>query len=128
MIIIDTSVWVSLFVLSDSNHDKAKNLFLSIRHNEVLVFDYIYAESLNVLRSKFNEDNCNIFINFINELEDSIRFSDPAITRLATEYFFEFKKLSFTDCLILASAKLNDYEIATFDTDLQKAATLCELH
>jgi predicted nucleic acid-binding protein len=124
MIIVDTSVWVSLFVRSDSNHDKAKKIFLSIRHNEVVVFDYIYAESLNVLRSKFDEENCNIFITFVNELDDSIRFSDPAITRLATEYFFQFKKLSFTDCLILASAKVNDYEIATFDTELMKAAKI----
>ena len=124
MIIVDTSVWVSLFVSNDSNHDKAKEIFLSIRHNEVLVFDYVYAESLNVLRAKFNEDNCNIFINFISELENSIRFSDPAIARLATEYFFQFKKLSFTDCLILASAKLNDYEIATFDEELKKASKL----
>lgn len=124
MIIVDTSIWVSLFIPNDVNNDKAKTVFLSIKQDELIVFDYIYTESLNVFRSKFNEDNCNTFAEFINNLEVSICATDPAIIRLANSYFFQFKKLSFTDCLVLASARINDYEIATFDTDLKKAAKI----
>ncbi|MCX6734669.1 MAG: type II toxin-antitoxin system VapC family toxin [Candidatus Peregrinibacteria bacterium] len=124
MIIVDTSVWVSLLVEEDSNHRKANDTFLSLKYDDVILTEYIYTESLNVLRAKFSQENCNSFIQLINTTQLSISFADHVITRLATEYFFQFKKLSFTDCLILASAKINDYEIATFDEDLKNASKL----
>lgn len=124
MIIIDTSVWVSLFIQNDSNNNKANTILLSIKHDDVIVFDYVYIECLNVLRAKFNTENCNAFMNFVNDLTGQIYFSDPAIVRLADYYFSQFKKLSFADCMILSSAKINDYQIATFDVDLQKSAKI----
>ncbi len=128
MILIDTSVWVSFLSLADSNHEKAEKIFEGLTTNEIIVFDYIYTESMTVFRNKVADDHCQYFRKLLNELEIDLYFTDHVVIRLATEYFFKFKKLSFTDCLILASAKVNDYEIATFDIDLQKVATLCELH
>ena len=124
MIIVDTSVWVSFFISNDSNNHRAKKIILNKKSDELIITDYIYTESLNVLRAKFTEESYKNFAEFLNELEISLSFTDHVLVRLATEYFFQFKKLSFTDCLVLASAKINDYEVATFDKDLQKAARI----
>lgn len=124
MIIIDTSIWVSFFIPNDSNHEKAKQLILNKNSEDIILSEYIYTESLNVFRAKFTEKNSKNFTEFLNYLDISLSYSDSTIIRLATKYFFHFKKLSFTDCLILASAKINDYQIATFDIDLQKSAKI----
>lgn len=124
MIILDTSVWVSYLSPTDSNHDRAEQLFLVTKAEDIVVFDYVYIESMTVFRNKVADEYCKYFTQFLLDWEISISFTDHVLIRLATSYFFQFKKLSFTDCLILASAKVNDYEIATFDTDLQKAAKL----
>lgn len=124
MIIIDTSIWISFFNPLDSNHDKAEQLFLKIKDEDIIVFDYIYIESMTVFRNKVSDAYCTYFTQFLSDWDIPLSFTDHVQTRLATEYFFQFKKLSFTDCLILASAKVNDYEIATFDIDLQKAAKI----
>lgn len=122
MIIVDTSVWISFLNPFDSNHIKAKGVFSGLGTDEIVVFDYIYTESLTVFRNKVSDEHCAYFTKFLLDWDISLSFTDHVIARLATEYFFQFKKLSFTDCLILASAKINDYKIATFDTDLLKAA------
>lgn len=122
MIIIDTSIWISFFNPLDSNHDKAKNVFSGVKTEDVIVFDYIYTESMTVFRNKVSDACCRYFTQFLLDWDIPISFTDHVMIRLATKYFFQLKKLSFTDCLILASAKMNNYEIATFDTDLQKAA------
>lgn len=124
MIIIDTSLWVSFLNPADSNHDRAKQIFLSIKAKEIIVFDYIYTESMTVFRSKVADEYCIRFTQFLRDWQISIFFIDQIIVRLANIYFFQFKKLSFTDCLILASAKINNYELSTFDNALEKAATI----
>lgn len=122
MIIIDTSVWISFFNPLDSNHEKAKEIFSDLNTDGVLLFDYIYTESMTVFRNKVSDEYCTHFTQFFSDWEISISFTDRVVIRLATDYFFQFKKLSFTDCLLLASAKVNDYDIATFDHDLKKVA------
>ena len=122
MIIIDSSVWISFFNPLDSNHDKAKKMFKGLNTEHIVIFDYIYTESMTVFRNKASDEFCIKFEQLLHYWDISVFFTDHSLVRLAAEYFFQFKKLSFTDCLILASAKVNNYEIATFDTALQKAA------
>jgi predicted nucleic acid-binding protein len=122
MIIIDSSVWVSLFNSKDSNHNKAKKIFLTTKAEDIIVSDHIYSESMTVFRNKVSETYCINFRDFLNYLDIQIFLTDSGTIRLANTYFFQFKKLSFTDCLILASAKINNYKIATFDRAMQKVA------
>lgn len=124
MIIIDSSVWISLFNPLDSNHDRAKKIFEGLNSEHIVIFDYIFTESMTVFRNKVSDEFCVKFEQLLHYWDISVFFTDHVLVRLATEYFFQFKKLSFTDCLSLASAKLNDYEIATFDEELKKASKL----
>lgn len=124
MKIIDTSVWISLFNPKDSNNNKAQNIFLDTKAEEIVMFDYVYTESMNVFRAKFSDDYCINFSQFLNYLGIPISIGDPIAIQLANIYFFRFKKLSFTDCLILASAKTNNHSITTFDKALREAALL----
>lgn len=127
MIIIDSSVWISFFNPSDSNYDRAKKIFEGLNSEHIVIFDYIYTESMTVFRNKVSDEVCIKFEQLLHCWDISVFFTDHVLVHLATEYFFQFKKLSFTDCLILASSKVNDYEIATFDTALQKAADFLAL-
>lgn len=124
MKIIDTSIWVSFFNPADSNNSIAHNIFLTSETGDIVVFDYIYTESMNVFRAKFSDNYCTNFSRFLTDLEIPVRLVEPGTVKLANIYFFQFKKLSFTDCLMLASAKINNYELSTFDDALQKAATI----
>lgn len=118
---IDTSVWVSLMRRADHNHDKAKQLVFNINPFELQVFDHVYFEILTVLRNKISDEACIKFINFIKDFKKHIIISSKKIITLANFLFFKYKKLSFTDCLLMASAKTNKAELITFDKELNKA-------
>lgn len=120
MTILDTAFWVALMKSDDSNHELAKKIAKRICHDELDVYDHTYIETLTVLRNKVSELACSQFINFFKDLKINILISNEKILSLATIFFIQFKKLSFTDCMIIASAKLTGAQIFTFDKYLQK--------
>lgn len=127
MILIDTSVWISFLDKSDINHSKAQKIFTEYHQNEIGIFDHIYTEVLTVLRIKVSEKSCHKFADFVSKLETQLVISDREIFTLAKFLFFNFKKLSFTDSLLLASARITKSNLSTFDKNLQKAWTkICE--
>lgn len=121
MIIIDSSVWVALMNPKDISHEKAKEIIAKIHYSEVQIFDHVYGEILTVLRNKFSDSFCGKFVKFFRDTKKKISLTDEEIFSFANYIFFQFKKLSFIDCLILSSAKINKTKIITFDIALQKA-------
>lgn len=121
MIMIDTSVWVALLDKGDSLHKKAKDAVRNVQPNQLKIFDHIYIETLTVIRNKVSDFYCEQFIKFLKNCNLEINLTSRKILTLATFLFFQFKKLSFPDCLIMASAKINKAELITFDKALKKA-------
>lgn len=119
--IIDTSVWISLLDEDDSCHKAAIKLVENISPQEIYLLDYIYCETMTVLRRKKLEFKIVELMNFISEAEIGIRFIDKFLFNLSSSFFLKFRKLSFTDCILLATAKHNSAQLVTFDRELLKA-------
>lgn len=118
--IIDTSVWVALFLKDDSNHTKSlkyKDLFIQ----EQIMPDLIFYETLTVLRNK-SKDNTplNLFIGLATEnLDITIRLFYENNVDVLKLFINEDKGgLSYIDTLLLFLSK--EYHILTFDEKLKK--------
>lgn len=119
-IIIDTSVWVSLFNEEDSNYKKALK-FKCVCFGEQTMPDLIFYETLTILKNKIKDVKLlNRFTEFTyNNLDVTIRlFYENNIDVL--KLFLNEKKdgLSYVDTLLLFLSK--EYHILTFDEDLKK--------
>ncbi|MFH1218220.1 MAG: PIN domain-containing protein [Candidatus Peregrinibacteria bacterium] len=121
MTILDTSIWVALINKSDTCYEKAKKIAKETNLEELEIFDYTYIETLTVLRNKVSETACNNFLNFVKDYQKNITLSNEEIFSLANAFFFQDKTLSFTDCLLIATAKINSAKLLTFDKALEKA-------
>lgn len=121
MTILDTSVWISLLNKQDSTHQKARKLIEELKGCSFEIMDSIYSETLTVLRNKVSERQCIAFTRLLRDASMKITLSSSKVFTQANFFFFQFNKLSFTDCLLLAAAKLNNAELVTFDKNLQKA-------
>ncbi len=122
MTILDSSVWIAFFNRDDSQRNRARKLFPYLNTKEIIILDHIYAEIMNVLRQKSGNNQCIRFKKFLSIFGIQIVLTTRDVMSMANKYFFKFKKLSFTDCLILSSSKINDYNLITFDNALEKAA------
>lgn len=120
MIILDTSVWIALLDQNDSCRNRAIKIVANINSGFLKVFDHIYSEVLTVLRNKALEQECPKFVNFLQTTKIKVNLINENMLTLANFFFFQYKKLSFTDCLLLAAAKTTNAELITFDKELKK--------
>lgn len=118
MVLIDASVWVAIMNGEDSQHLKAADLIEQFFWDEVEVLDHMYAETLNVLRRKSSVDHCRKFVSFLRKRKIPFLLCESNSLDLANQIFFSHPKLSFTDALIIATAKLYGHEIISFDENL----------
>ncbi|MBI2634137.1 PIN domain-containing protein [Candidatus Peregrinibacteria bacterium] len=121
MIMIDTSIWIALLDKTDNCHRQAISALNGIYYRDIGICDQIYGETLTVLRNKLHEQKCYEFYKFINDQGVNTMLSDRHVLMLSMHYFFLYRKLSFVDCLLMATAKLNNAELLTFDKSLKKA-------
>jgi predicted nucleic acid-binding protein len=124
-VILDTSVWISLFRESDINHDKAKRVIIKESKNkEQIMPDLIFYETITVLRNKSTIEKSILFMDFAKDNNDiTIKLfyeNNRDIAKLA--YDQGFSKLSYVDLLLLYLSK--QYTIVTFDKELSKAIEL----
>lgn len=120
MILIDSSIWVSVIHESDSLHENGLNMMDVVDKKDIAIFDYTYAEVLNVLRQK-GMPACLRFLKLLKEMHLGIFLSDESQMILANRLFLnDDKKLSFTDCLLIATGIINNAQLLTFDKDLKK--------
>ena len=120
---IDSSIWVALLDKDDSCRDRAMIELENLENTEIEVYDHIYGEVLTVLRNKRSNYHCTGFCELLEILRVKIKLTSENIFTLANKFFFQFKKLSFTDCLLMASAKIHNAKLLTFDKNLKKAWT-----
>lgn len=121
MIMLDTSLWIALLDSTDSCREKAINIVKSIESENLYIFDYIYAETLTVLRNKALDVKLHELTGFLEAGNLKVNISDSTMFSMANELFFRYKKLSFVDCTLMATAKIKKGHLLTFDKQLQKA-------
>ncbi len=125
MTIFDSSVWVALFNEKDSQHEKAKNLMVSMNENSrdlVVLPEHIVAETASVLLLKSGKETAEAFLEAtVDNFRSKILLSDPEFFWGTFSLFREKenKKLSFIDAsLLFLSSK---YEVVSFDKEFEKA-------
>lgn len=121
MIILDSNVWIALFIEKDSQHEKAKILCEGLREKNIGIPEYIWLEVSSILSIKGDKDLANQFLEMIHTTEKIIPlFSDPVFARKISEFFIQspHHMLSFVDHALLL---LSQYvTVETFDMELYK--------
>jgi predicted nucleic acid-binding protein len=101
-IFIDTSAFYALMDRSDSNHEKARNLWLSLLDEEshLKTTNYIIIETLALLQSRLGFEAPYLYSSNILGLVDILWINEPR-HNLAFELWLSLdrKKLSFVDCI-----------------------------
>lgn len=101
-IFIDTSAFYALMDRSDSNHEKARNLWLSLLDEEshLKTTNYIIIETLALLQSRLGFEAAYLYSSNILGLVDILWINEPR-HNLAFELWLSLgrKKLSFVDCI-----------------------------
>lgn len=118
--IIDTSVLVAYFNSRDERHEEASALVRRIASREfgaVMLSDYVFDETMTVLAAR------RVGKTAISELgekllaskEIGLVYANETVFRDAWHLFKKSEDLSFTDCIIAATARALNAKILSFD-------------
>jgi predicted nucleic acid-binding protein len=123
--ILDTNIWTSFFLVSDSNHEKATEIIKNESKNQLQIMpDLVFYEAITVLRNKSGIEKSTLFMDLVkNTVDINVRLfyeNNRDIAKLA--YDVNFSKLSYVDLLLLYLSK--EYTIITFDKELITAITI----
>lgn len=121
MNVIDSSVFVGLINSDDAHHQKAIDLLKDADVKEILLFDYIYIEVMNVLKRKTTLELCEKFTEFLKYWNIEVAMKEFEEIKIANLVFNQKNNLSFEDCLLIAGANRRNADIITFDKELEKA-------
>ena len=117
--IIDSSVYVSLFLESDSRHKEALYIFQNLWETIILIPYLIYQETLTVLSNKFSTELAQGF--------DTLIHSDDRFILIAPEIADEIifwrenqKQISYIDISLIHASLKYKAELITFDKEMQK--------
>ncbi|HMT01334.1 MAG TPA: PIN domain-containing protein [Candidatus Absconditabacterales bacterium] len=120
MIIVDSSILVAAFRKDEIHHQTALRTCQSA--DQILVIDYVLAETLTVLKMResiYIMQKCHDFL-FDSEGIIFDRLSDEEV-KMSTDFFYSHQKnLSFVDCALVIYKKCRNLPLATFDKYLQK--------
>ena len=128
-ILVDTSVLVAFLNVKDPDHARAMGLMVEIlsrRHGEPFGTDKVLGEGLTLLqRRAAAKAVLSAYTDLFwgsDKAPPRLRllFTEETLLRAATRLYFEHhrRKLSFTDCTLLAHAEATGARIATFDRAL----------
>lgn len=127
MIFLDSSYLIALFIKSDKNNQRAKELKPYLSEKRV-INEIVLTETLNTFSKRFNVNTNNVFklLNKTNEIvflekEDYLDAMDLC------DYYNN--AINFSDCIILSTMqKLRINKIASFDKDFDKINTINRIH
>lgn len=117
----DTSWWIALMAHRDTNHHKAKESLKRIKKEkiEIYVSDYVFDETVTLLRRKTNFKISHLFgENILTSKIANLIFTGKKDFQEAWRIYkkFEDQDFSFTDCTSFAIMKrLKINKALTFD-------------
>ena len=118
--LVDSSVWVALFLDFDTQHRKAEQL-ISKLSGTIYVPYCVIVEVAAILAYKNSKQLANNFIAYIHNNKDIKIINDDALDEMDFYATVPYK-LSFVDvALIFLSGKL-DAKLVTFDKQLEQIA------
>ena len=121
-IFIDSSVFCAYANVRDVHHKNAQKIMediISGKHENGITTDYVFDETVTVIRRKANSKTAIEIGKFLLDSEIFIAKVDSLVFQKSWE-LFQSHELSFTDCSSIAFMNLFDInKIATFDKDFK---------
>lgn len=115
--LVDSSVWVALFLDFDSQHAKAERVFMRLKGKICLPY-CVASEAITILAYKHSKEQANKFIEFIGTSQDITSIDDDFADE--TEFYKSIQaKISFTDAALLFLSKKLKAKLVTFDRQLE---------
>ena len=116
--LVDSSVWIALFLDFDTQHKKAELLFAKLKGAIYLPY-CVLNEVTTILAYKHSKRQADQFLDFIKE-NPSINLLHDSVSEEMTFYRTLQARLSFTDAALLLFSKTTKAELLTFDKQLQR--------
>ncbi len=117
MYVVDSSVWVWLFLDFDVHHDTARNIFQEISTSKIILPYCVINEVSSVLTYKWGKNIADSFLKFVTQNED-IFIEQDTITEEVQFFLSLDKKMSFTDIAVIKIAWDYNLELITFDEQM----------
>lgn len=124
-LIIDTSAFISLGTITDSNYERARNISSQIKEKNrtIIVPGDIFTETMNVIGRQVGRKAAIMQANDIF-LDESLAIAEMT-SQIRQSALDKFKKqpesVSFTDCIVMAFAdEFDTKEIFGFDESFRK--------
>ncbi len=118
--ILDSSVWVALFLDFDKDHVRAESIFSTIG-GTIFVPYCIINEVATVLTYKHSKQQADSFLAYLEYAENVVIFEDK-IREECAYYVSHQYKISFTDSTLLFLSRKVDATLVTFDKQLIRLA------
>ena|SRR3989344_2227565 len=123
--LIDSSVWVALFLDFDTHHTKADHHFSKLQGKIYLPY-CVLNEVTTVLAYKHSKQQANQFLSFVEENQDIILLEDSSVEEISF-YKSLNAKISFSDAALLLFSKRLKANFLTFDKQLERLAKKLDL-
>ncbi len=131
--LIDTTVLFAATYRQDSAHDEALPILSGIDTAalpEVVILDYVLAETLNGLTTHAGHDAA---VDFLDRVEGNARFHIEALTAdafaTAKALFRQYERFSFVDACIVAYMQSEGFGyLYAFDDDFDAASDVYRLN
>lgn len=119
--LVDSSVWVALYLDDDSQHAKARQLVPTLRGPFYLPYG-VLEETASVLTYKQSKATADQFVRFIETSEQFV-YLEPDWRSDIAAFRGVSSRISFVDAMLLRlSRSLKDTELITFDQQLARLA------
>lgn len=116
--LLDSSVWIALFLDFDTQHKKAEQVFEALKGTLYVPY-CVASEVITVLAYKHSKEQANNFVTFIENNRGILLFDDNFRDEL-TFYKPLGAKISFTDAALLFLSRKLEAKLITFDKQLDR--------
>lgn len=118
--LIDSSVWVALFLDFDTQHAKAERVVAKLSGAIYLPYCVI-LEVATVLAYKHSKQLADNFIAYARDNRDIVIINDDAVEEMAFYITIPYN-LAFVDISLMLLSKKHNATLVTFDKQLERAA------
>jgi predicted nucleic acid-binding protein len=118
MYLIDSSVWVSLFLENDSNHREAVSIFNGLKGLILLPYS-VLNEVCTVLVYKHSKRQSDLFLEFLEGNVDILRVNNDWDVDIKAFRSID-EKISFTDMSVIQMAISSNLALVTFDLQMKR--------
>jgi len=122
MYLVDTSIWIALFVEHDSQHLKAVEIIDGLVGKQISLPYIVVAETATVLGRMLGKDGADRFIRLVQESFDITVIMLQNYEEEMTFFRNNRHSISYVDMVQLYLAKKRRLELLTFDRALLKAS------